>query len=72
MEDVGNSYLGAPMAVEGTPRLAFQRCSAVELKKREEITALERMVLPLCLAAASKRIAILVMMVNNRAGEAQM
>eukprot|EP00434_Breviolum_minutum_P002443 symbB.v1.2.002160.t1/scaffold116.1/size325063/17 len=39
-----------PMNLSGTPRLAFQRCGASEKTKREQITALERMVLPLLAA----------------------
>eukprot|EP00435_Cladocopium_sp_Y103_P066485 s381_g28.t1 len=39
-----------PMNLSGTPRLAFQRCGAPEKTKREQITALERMVLPLLAA----------------------
>eukprot|EP00913_Durusdinium_trenchii_P029437 g27593.t1 len=36
-----------PLNLSGTPRLALQRCGAAEKIKREQITALERMVLPL-------------------------
>lgn len=39
-----------PMNLSGTPRLAFQRCGAPEKTKREQITSLERMVLPLLAA----------------------
>lgn len=39
-----------PMNLSGTPRLAFQRCGASEKTKREQITSLERMVLPLLAA----------------------